>query len=73
LITRNGDGKNDFLRIGNLPPNSKLEIRDRWGKQIFHSDNYQNDWKPPSNLETGFYELTLPGGNQCKTWIQVVD
>jgi gliding motility-associated-like protein len=42
----NVDGKNDVFKIDGLEnfPDSKLEIYNRWGKRIFVSNNYQNDW-----------------------------
>lgn len=46
IITPNGDGKNDYFKIKNIEKleSSKLRIYNRWGKLIYSSDNYQNNW-----------------------------
>jgi len=72
FLTQNGDGLNDVFVIKNIPKGSQLNIKNRWGNQIFNSDSYQNDWQPPSDFSTGFYLLKLPNGESCKSWIQVV-
>ena len=37
-------------------PNSKISIFNRWGDEVFHDENYQNDW-------TGMYKgENLPAG-----------
>ena len=42
----NKDGFNDAFVIEGLEnfPNSELVIYNRWGKKVFESKNYQNDW-----------------------------
>ena len=51
VITPNGDGVNDVFAIGNLNTsinnldpdryrNNELTIYDRWGKQVYHAENY---------------------------------
>jgi len=67
IITPNGDGLNDNLRIpcvDQLEINSEIKIFNRWGDQVFESAVYQNDWNgtfdgrplPPG---TYFYLLRL--------------
>jgi len=73
MITRNQDGVNDVFEIVNLPPNSKIVIRNRWGQLVFSSDDYQNNWSPPADFGTGFYEMTLPNGQSCKSWLKVAE
>jgi len=52
-ITPNGDGKNDTWVIDYIQeyPNAVVEIYNRWGELLFHSDNYQNDWDGTYNGE----------------------
>jgi len=71
LLTANGDGKNDVFVIEHLPAKSKLKIKNRWGEEIFSTDNYQNNWSPPEEFSTGFYLLELPNGQSCTSWIHV--
>jgi gliding motility-associated-like protein len=42
----NGDGVNDFLYIEGILhfPNSKIQIFNRWGREVYQSVGYQNDW-----------------------------
>ena len=42
----NGDGVNDLLYIEGILhfPNSKVQIFNRWGREIYQSIGYQNDW-----------------------------
>ena len=55
-FTPDGDGTNDFFEFQGAPAPVKLSIYDRWGKQVFYSDNYQNNWD-------GTYQgQPLPGG-----------
>ncbi len=44
IFTPNGDGKNDFLNIINIEqyPNSNVKIFNRWGKEVFSQDAYNN-------------------------------
>lgn len=73
LITANTDGKNEALTFNNWEPGWKLEIYNRWGRRIFFTDNYQNNWIPPSERSgTYFYAVTFPNGKACKAWLQVV-
>ena len=60
IITPNGDGYNDFLLIENLEyyPENRLQILDKWGKEIFVVENYQNDW-----AGTDSNGMALPAGN----------
>ena len=63
IITPNGDGENQFLVFENLElfPNPKLAVFNRWGKKVFESDNYQNNWAPV-DLNSGVYFFTLELG-----------
>lgn len=82
LITPNGDGLNDVLKIteeGNtnrlmLADKSILKIYNSWGNEVFHSDNYNNNWNA-AGLSDGVYYYFVKagcGGNQYKSWIQIL-
>jgi len=76
LITPNGDSKNDVFRIENLHfyPAMRLEIYDRWGKRVFESDRYQNNW-PTEPISAGvyFYYLQATGSKATKGNLLVVE
>jgi gliding motility-associated-like protein len=46
-VSPNGDGLNDFLRIGNIEkfPNNKVSIFNRWGDRVFEMSRYNNNDK----------------------------
>lgn len=72
VITTNGDGKNDYFELDDLSPNHELTIRNRWGKVIYKTTNYQNEWSGYDQLSgTYFYELI---NNECyyTGWIQLL-
>ena len=52
----NGDGTNDVFEIENVPTalSYSIEIFNIWGDQVYHSENYKNDWDG-GNLPTGTY------------------
>jgi gliding motility-associated-like protein len=66
VISPNGDGINDKFVIENSKYyNIKLIIFNRWGNQIFESNDYQNNW-PASDVADGvyFYILTTTNPKQ---------
>jgi gliding motility-associated-like protein/uncharacterized repeat protein (TIGR01451 family) len=46
VITPNGDGNNDVLWITGLENfgSNELFVYNRWGREVYHAVNYQNDW-----------------------------
>jgi len=52
---------------------ARVVIVNRWGKKVFESSNYQDDWDA-GNVEGGmyFYEIQIPGEAVCKGWLHVI-
>jgi gliding motility-associated-like protein/uncharacterized repeat protein (TIGR01451 family) len=77
-VSPNGDGKNDrFLIVGlDRFPGSSLSVFNRWGNEVYHSDNYQNDWDGRTLSDgTYFYVLLLntPQGKKAyKGWVEIL-
>ena len=71
VITANNDGKNDVFLVGF--PDAKLEVVNRWGRLIYQSDHYQNDWGRDVPNGMYYFLLTTPGGTECKGWLQVLE
>jgi gliding motility-associated-like protein len=48
VVTPNGDGINDVFSVGDVSGNNTckyiVKIFNRWGKMVYHSDNYLNNW-----------------------------
>jgi len=79
VVTPNGDGKNEtfFLAEKGIRPKLgiegyKLEIYNRWGKSVYQTEDYRNDWGPGVPVGLYYYLLTSPFGTTCKGWIQVL-
>lgn len=60
-------------RLSSSALSARVVIVNRWGKKVFESNNYQDDWDA-SNVEGGmyFYEIQIPGEAVCKGWLQVI-
>lgn len=71
VITPNGDGKNDFFIVP--VASSSLEVFNRWGKSIFKSADYKNDWGKGIANGTYLYVVDTPRGNHCKGWVEVLE
>ena len=57
VFTPNNDGINDIFFIRNLPSDAQLRITNRWGKTIFESGSYQNDWDGGNNSDAIYYYI----------------
>jgi hypothetical protein len=72
--------KNDFFKVLVGNPGSlretvtiKMVVNDRWGKEVYRSDDYKDDWNA-SNVGEGiyYYEIDIVGHTQCKGWLHVI-
>lgn len=67
VFTPNGDHFNDLFEISGLPPFSSLIVFNRSGREVYRSDQYNNDWGGTdidgSMLPAGtyWYVLITPG------------
>jgi len=73
IFTPNEDGYNDTFTIRNLPEGTKMVVTNRWGKEVFASKAYQNDWDG-SGVSDGiyFYRLEVPAGSPLTGWVEIV-
>ncbi|MBX2966143.1 MAG: gliding motility-associated C-terminal domain-containing protein [Cyclobacteriaceae bacterium] len=75
IFTPNGDGHNDTFTIRNLPDNgARLIVSNRWGKQVYSSNNYTNDsaWDG-GNESDGVYYYRLQADGQVFTgWVEIL-
>ena len=76
IITPNRDGLNDVLVIDNvqLYPGNTFTVFNRWGREVYATTNYQNNWGGDDATAPGtyFYLLKLPDGTVLKNWFEVV-
>ncbi|MGM0581504.1 MAG: IPT/TIG domain-containing protein, partial [Bacteroidota bacterium] len=75
VVTPNGDGKHDFLKIENITeyPNNIVSIFNRWGDKVFEIKNYDNSRRifkgisdKGKELLTGNYYYVIDKGNREK-------
>lgn len=74
----NGDDVNQFFEIGGVEayPNNSLSVFNRWGNEVFKTDNYQNDWEGTfngANLMNGtyFYVFNDGAGNTYTGYVYI--
>lgn len=75
VFTPNNDKSNDSFYIRNIESHpAKLIISNRWGKEVYVSDSYMNDWTAEGCSDgVYFYLLTLhKDQTQYKGWVQVI-
>lgn len=74
IITPNGDGANEAFKIKNLEyhPNTSLTVFDRWGRKVYDSSNYNNDWRGDGlNDGTFFYILDVPDDKKYSGYLTI--
>ena len=72
IVTMNNDGKNEKFELS-FGDSMAVTIFNRWGRKLFESANYQNDW-PPKDISPGvyYYEALFPNGTPCNGWVHVM-
>jgi gliding motility-associated-like protein len=69
VFTPGNDSLNATFEIVGLEnyDNTKLFVYNRWGGEVFTSEDYQNDWRP-GDIEEGtyYYVLLLPFGTETE-------
>lgn len=66
VFTPNGDGMNDFFFVINLEDyiSPSLKIFNRWGKIVYESDNYKNDWNGGDVSDGTYYYIVTPNNTK---------
>jgi gliding motility-associated-like protein len=76
VFTPNGDGSNDQFFIRNLPAEpavNQLLINNRWGKQVFSSENYKNNWDAEGVADgIYFYRLQVGAADALTGWVEII-
>ncbi len=59
VITPNGDGKNDTFQITGLSfyPGSEVLVFNRWGNEVYRSENYKNTWDGAGLADGTYYYI----------------
>jgi gliding motility-associated-like protein len=71
IFTPNSDGVNDVFFIRNLPAEANIIITNRWGKEVYRSGHYKNDWAG-INADDGIYYYRIQAGGQIfNGWLEI--
>lgn len=75
VFTPNNDGINDVFYIDGITSASwQLEVINRWGRVVYKSETYKNDWTG-EGLSVGIYYYLLSNDKlqkQLKGWLQLI-
>jgi gliding motility-associated-like protein len=74
VITPNNDGKNDVFVIDDKLIYSELKMYNRWGRNIYESKKYSNNWDG-SEVAAGVYYYSIIdecNQNEYKGWLQLI-
>jgi gliding motility-associated-like protein len=72
IFTPNNDGVNDIFFIRNLPSDADLIITNRWGKEVYTSRKYENNWGG-GEIADGiyYYRINLIGESRTG-WVEIM-
>ncbi len=73
VITPNGDGLNETFSAAVSNSALNLRIFNRWGREVYAVENYQQNWKG-DDLPAGtyYYHLKAADGKDWKGWLEIV-
>ena len=72
IFTPNGDGSNDLFEIRNLRSSTTLSITNRWGKEVFSSSDYKNDWTADNVSDGIYYYRLVAEGEVMIGWLEIL-
>ena len=74
VITPNQDGRNDRLEAQHLPSGGwGLTVFNRWGRQVYHTAAYNNEWGDTAAAGLYYYLLQqAQTGKTYKGWVEVI-
>ena len=74
IITPNGDDLNDYFKIKGLDEfvnGWSIDIYNREGRRVFHSDNYHNEWNAPDVKDGVYFYIFYKEGDRYSGNISV--
>jgi len=78
IITPNGDGRNDFFRMPDLPVDlcdhkfAGIKIFSRWGQPVFQSAERGFQWGGQGAGGLYYYLVTYTDGRKYRGWVEVL-
>jgi gliding motility-associated-like protein len=73
-FTPNRDGKNETFEIDIRLQGANMIVVNRWGSEVFRSDNYQNNWDGSSESDGSYYFIISSAclKSSIKGWVQII-
>ncbi|MFB9076266.1 gliding motility-associated C-terminal domain-containing protein [Flavobacterium procerum] len=77
VISPNGDGKNDFFDLTDLPPITNLQIFNRFGHIVYTKQDYSNQWEGQSDKGerlpdgTYYYIIHFKDAKSTAGWVYI--
>ena len=74
VVTTNADHRNDYFAVQGLKGEGwSLDIYNRWGRSVFQTTNYHNEWGNAATPGLYYVLLRRPAtGYQYKGWVEVL-
>ncbi|WP_460500155.1 T9SS type B sorting domain-containing protein [Hymenobacter agri] len=74
VITPNADGQNDVFEVENIArhPGTSLTVFNRWGRKVYESADYHNDFGSTAAVGVYYYYCQLADGTTYKGWFEVM-
>jgi hypothetical protein len=78
LVTLNGDGKNDYFHIPNIPRGNckyyfkNIKVYNSWGARVFYSTDINFKWYPEDVHDGIYYYAVDLNEKLIKGWLHVV-
>jgi gliding motility-associated-like protein len=72
IFTPNGDGVNDVFYVRNKTEFTSVVITNRWGKEVFSSNDYQNDWTGGDASDGVYYYRVKTAGQTFTGWVEIL-
>jgi len=74
LVLKEGNFLNQQWILSSKYKNCKLEVFSRWGKLVYSTSSYQNDWPKKDEFKSGVYFFKITQNGQIKVgWVTLID
>jgi gliding motility-associated-like protein len=72
IFTPNGDDLNEEFYIRNIPTGTKVMVTDRWGKVIFTTSDYKNNWNGGDSPDGVYYYQVILAEKTISGWVEIL-
>lgn len=75
VVTPNADSQNDTFQLADLvAADWQLQVFNRWGREVFRQEQYDNGWAAADQAAGIYYYLLrhVPSGQLRRGWVEVI-